>query len=419
MPGTGKSTLLIFIIQLLIVLNKRILFSCYTHTAVDNVMCKLIQCNTMRHKLMRIGNINQIHTDLHHITLQQNQTASNDSAMSYSSVSELCELMSNTPLVGVTCLGINNIVLQHSRYDVCIIDEASQITHSITLGPLLYADKFVLVGDHQQLSPLIKSFHAKLHGADTSLLHLLADKHPGCVNKLTQQYRMNNDIVLLCNTLVYQHQLLCGNDDVAAARLQYKQCSTLMDRHQWISNALDIQSGVVWLNTQHIHPIPHHIDNKHKSNTSMINLTEAKLITILVHTLVSNGIECSDIGIISPYRQQLSVVRHQLQLQSTQYSSIECDTVDRYQGRDKDIIIISFVHRQHMTDNPDQPFSHNELMNDIKRINVAITRSKKKLLLIGNVHVVQHSPVFNRLIQLLGEQNWIQQLPKDAHLTEL
>src|SRR6188768_1561157 len=97
----------------------------------------------------------------------------------------------------------NSAVFFRRKFDVCIVDEASQITLPTCLGPLRYADKFVLIGDHYQLAPLVRSYHARKEGFDVSLFSRLCDAHPEAVANLAMQYRMNEDIMALSNELVY------------------------------------------------------------------------------------------------------------------------------------------------------------------------------------------------------------------------
>lgn len=104
-------------------------------------------------------------------------------------------------------------------FDYCIVDEASQITLPTCLGPLRYADKFVLVGDHFQLPPLVRSKAARKGGLDVSLFRRLSDAHPHSVVDLTFQYRMNEDIMLLSNKLIYGGRLQCGSEAVAKQSL--------------------------------------------------------------------------------------------------------------------------------------------------------------------------------------------------------
>jgi DNA replication ATP-dependent helicase Dna2 len=110
-------------------------------------------------------------------------------------------------------------IFAHHNFDYCIVDEASQLTLPVCIGPLRFADKFILVGDHFQLPPLVRDSRARDGGYDVSLFKRLSEAHPESLIHLAHQYRMNSDIMLISNELIYSHRLRCGNIQVAQARL--------------------------------------------------------------------------------------------------------------------------------------------------------------------------------------------------------
>jgi DNA replication ATP-dependent helicase Dna2 len=118
------------------------------------------------------------------------------------------------------------------------VDEASQITLPVCLGPLRYADRFVLVGDHYQLPPLVRNVEAQKGGLDVSLFKLLSESQPQAMTILEHQYRMNEDIMLLSNTLVYDGMLKCGNMDVARRILQIPDQRGMMAAKPWVRDIL-------------------------------------------------------------------------------------------------------------------------------------------------------------------------------------
>ena len=122
-------------------------------------------------------------------------------------------------MVATTCLGVNHAVFNERTFDYCIVDEASQITLPVCLGPIRTAKTFVLVGDHNQLPPLVQNVEARKGGLDISLFKLLSDKHPQSVVNLEHQYRMCEEIMTLSNTLIYDGLLKCGNQAVAKRAL--------------------------------------------------------------------------------------------------------------------------------------------------------------------------------------------------------
>ena len=123
------------------------------------------------------------------------------------------------PVVATTCLTINHPLFSRRVFDYCIVDEASQITLPVCLGPIRMSQKFVLVGDHYQLPPLVQNKEALEGGLDISLFKLLCEAHPQAVVSLEHQYRMCAEVMLLSNTLIYSGRLKCGTSSVASRRL--------------------------------------------------------------------------------------------------------------------------------------------------------------------------------------------------------
>jgi len=125
----------------------------------------------------------------------------------------------------------SSALFSRRRFDYCIVDEASQITLPTSLGPLRFADKFILVGDHFQLPPLVRCRPAKKAGLEVSLFRLLSEKHGELVVNLTHQYRMNEDIMHLSNTLIYKGKLVCGSEEVAKRCLEIPSYRFIDDIH--------------------------------------------------------------------------------------------------------------------------------------------------------------------------------------------
>ena len=267
-----------------------------------------------------------------------------DGCMFEHTAASLADLYSSTMVVATTCMGTKHDLFRKRRFDYCIVDEASQISQSMCLGPLCCADVFVLVGDHYQLPPLVRSAGAQDKGMSISLFKRLSEAHSQAVHQMCSQYRMNESIMKLSSELVYGGQLRCGTPEIASSILQLPSwsCSTsgTDSRSAWIEDALAPTSPVVFLDTDTISAA------EHRSADALHNGTEAAIVAELVGRLVELGISdqllADMVGIISPYRSQLRVIKaalqRQLQLQgdaSSQADRVEVNTVDRYQGRDK------------------------------------------------------------------------------------
>jgi DNA replication ATP-dependent helicase Dna2 len=140
--------------------------------------------------------------------------------------------------MSVLIVANSSFIFNKRNFDYCIVDEASQITLPVCLGPLRYADRFVLVGDHYQLPPLVRNSEALKGGLDVSLFKLLSETHPQGLTLLKHQYRMNEDIMLLSNSLVYDGLLKCGNESVANRVLQIPYRNQLASEKPWVKDIL-------------------------------------------------------------------------------------------------------------------------------------------------------------------------------------
>eukprot|EP00743_Colponemidia_sp_Colp-15_P012283 GILK01013922.1.p1 GENE.GILK01013922.1~~GILK01013922.1.p1 ORF type:complete len:1022 (+),score=198.66 GILK01013922.1:3-3068(+) len=394
MPGTGKTTTVAFVIRTLVALGYSVLLTSYTHSAVDNILLKLLApqqhgVSEMVEKCLRLGRSNQVHESVRACCVPTDLT----------STDQLQRFIRGKQVVATTCLGIKDPLLSRMRFDYCIVDEASQITQPVCLGPLRFAERFVLVGDHYQLPPLVRNLEAKEAGLDVSLFRCLCEAHPEAIVSLENQYRMNADIMLLSNTLVYSEKLRCGTAAVASASLILPRFDVMHDLSTtWIRDVLQPSRTVAFLATDNV-PAP-----ESSNGQGVMNRVEVQIVVQLIQSLIQGGIEEAQIGVISPYREQLKLFKTAL----TDLSGVELLTVDKSQGRDKDCILISLVKcndRQSVGD----------LLKDWRRLNVAFTRAKKKLIIVGSESTLSSSPLFSSFLDLVRAKNWIYSLPPNAH----
>ncbi|NXW61694.1 DNA2 nuclease, partial [Eurystomus gularis] len=160
------------------------------------------------------------------------------------------------PVVATSCMGVNHPIFAQKQFDFCIVDEASQISQLICLGPLFCSKRFVLVGDHQQLPPLVLNSEARDLGMSESLFKRL-EQNQNAVVQLTVQYRMNSKIMSLSNTLVYEGKLECGSEKVSNATVNLpnlrKLKLELADASKtWLKEVLDPDTPVCFLNTEKV-----------------------------------------------------------------------------------------------------------------------------------------------------------------------
>jgi len=220
MPGTGKTTTIAHIIRALVSQNKSVLLTSYTHTAVDNILLKIKDDDI---KILRLGVPSKIHRDIQEC-VETEKTV-------YKDFDDVRKALHEPQVVATTCLKISHAIFQERIFDYCIVDEASQITLPVCIGPLRMAKTFVLVGDHFQLPPLVKNPEAKVGGLDVSLFKLLSETHPDSVVTLEHQYRMCEEIMTISNTLIYDGRLKCGTEAVAQKSLKVEDYGALKTLH--------------------------------------------------------------------------------------------------------------------------------------------------------------------------------------------
>ncbi|KAI5242265.1 hypothetical protein E4T43_04977 [Aureobasidium subglaciale] len=412
MPGTGKTTTIAHIIRALVARGKSVLLTSYTHTAVDNILLKLRDSGA---SILRLGTLAKIHPEV--------QEFAHLAATPKHSMEELEDTYMKPQVVATTCLGVNHQLFQRRAFDYCIVDEASQITLPVCLGPIRMAKTFILVGDHYQLPPLVQNREAQEGGLDISLFKLLSDRHPVSVVNLEHQYRMCEEVQLLSKTLIYSGRLKCGNEAVADRTLKVPTPDGLMKYHSepsgsrsidrnlclgpsqghcWISDILFPSHKVVFANTDTLCPVP----KETAVGSRIVNATEAQLLVQLVLSLIAQGISPAEIGVIAFYRSQLALLR-QLLKPHPEASGVEMHTADKFQGRDKEVVFISCV-RSNDTGNV------GDLLKDWRRINVAFTRARSKMVVLGSKETLSHNELLEKFLKLVESKGWIYNLPKLA-----
>lgn len=399
MPGAGKSTTIACLVRALVAMGKSVLLTSYTHSAVDTILLKLL--NFGFDKFLRVGQTTQLHQKIRPYSVYEGTKG-------FTSTHQLREFYNSKNVVATTCLGINHPIFMHKTFDYCIVDEASQITQPVCLGPIRYANVFVLVGDHNQLPPLVQSAEARKNGLDVSLFLALSELHPKAVVTLDHQYRMNKDIMVLTNELVYGRRMRCGNEVVADARLNLPFYQSLCETEEdpasiELLSIINPAQPVVFVNTEEANL------TEFKSAAYIVNKGEAVFVKRIVELLLRCGLHHRDLGVVSPYRHQLKVIREEISsVSSVSEGFIEVDTIDKYQGKDRSCIIVSLVRSNNQSEVGD-------LLKDWRRINVAITRAKTKLILIGCRKTIIASEIFKKLINIIDTRKWsINMTPPDT-----
>lgn len=298
------------------------------------------------------------------------------------------DLFDQARVVACTLIGSNYHVLEHKHFSTLFIDEAAQALEPACWAAILKCDRVVLSGDYQQLPPTIKCLECARGGLDQTLMQKVAKRKPECVSLLTMQYRMHKDIMNFSSKWFYHNQL------TAAPEVADRQISPLDTPLMWIDTS-QCQFG-----------------EKESRTLSRTNADEARL---LIHTLrdyvemigmerIQN--ERVDFGIISPYRAQVRLIRKLLKWQKFFRSlrhQISVNSVDGFQGQERDVIIISMVR-----DNENGTIG---FLRDLRRMNVAITRARMKLIILGNAETLSKHRFYEQLIEYVKEHGDFVTLP--------
>lgn len=257
-----------------------------------------------------------------------------------------------------------------------------------------------------------------------SMLKRLAEKHPDSVAQLTYQYRMHEDICQLSNDIVYEGKLKCANDSVAKRQLtlhgfpENLPCVVNQNSSAWLNQVIDPSSAVTFLDTDNIKdtlcgastdPI-HPLERSYGwlAGGSIVNDTEASIVRITVGGFIACGLEASSIGVICPFRAQLRLLEECSSLSTWKCAGLELSTIDRYQGRDKSVIILSFVRSN-------TKGKVGRLLEDFRRLNVAVTRAKCKLIMIGSYSTLYNgSDVLKPVLKRVKSNGRVLQLTENA-----
>ena len=276
--------------------------------------------------------------------------------------------------------------IARTKFNVVIVDEASQATIPSILIPLSKARRFILAGDHKQLPPTIIS--KKAHFLEKTLFEELIKKYPNKSSLLNVQYRMNNFLMKFPNSEFYNGNLKSDSsvDDINLDEIiDLEELSRLKesDVEKQLHNNL---KPLLFIDTSNLK----NNEEKHlKDSKSIINQSEADIATSIAKFYLGTGINPKDIGIISPYADQVNLIQDKI--------PIEVKSVDGFQGREKEIIIISTVRSNK---NKDIGF-----LKDLRRLNVAITRAKRKLIVIGNKNTLKGNSTYSKLIKFCAKND--------------
>lgn len=294
------------------------------------------------------------------------------------------DLLQNSQVICATLVGSSHPVLRGRSYKTAFIDEAGQALEPACWIPALRTERLILAGDHQQLPPTIKSNEAARAGLAKTLFEKGIAKHPGKSAMLEVQYRMHEDIMKFSSTYFY-HDRLVAHESVRHHLLRPDHLPV-----EFIDTA-----GCGYQEKQD------------PETLSRWNEEEGELLIRLAEKLVEDiGVEewltqQFTFAIITPYRAQVDYLRKLAEgsaILEQLHPLFTINTVDAFQGQERDVIAISFVRSN---DKSEVGF-----LGDIRRTNVAMTRARKKLLLVGDSATLGSHPFYESLIEFVQGKNY-------------
>ena len=404
-PGTGKTTTLVEAIYETLRRENQVLVCAQSNMAVDWISEKLVDRGI---NVLRIGNPTKVNDKMLSFTYERRFESHPDYLQLWAIRKSIRQLRANRKrgdhsfhqklerlkeretelelrirnqlfrearVIASTLVGSANRLLDGMKFGTLFIDEAAQALEAACWIPMRRATRVILAGDHCQLPPTIKSVAAMKGGLDKTLMQRIVERKPEAVTLLKMQYRMNEAIMRFSSDWFYHGEV------EAAPMVKYR-------------GILDLDKAIEWKDTSG--------DTSHEQfvgdNFGRINKEEAQLTLLtLAEYFVRIGRqriidERIDVGIISPYRAQVQYLRHLIK--KTDFYKpfrkiIAVNTVDGFQGQERDIIVISMVRS-----NEEGQIG---FLRDLRRMNVAITRARMKLIILGDSATLTRHPFYRRL----------------------
>ena len=271
-------------------------------------------------------------------------------------------------------------ILKSAKFDFAVIDEATQSTEPSSLIAVLKAKRFIMAGDHKQLPPTILNEEAARGGLSKSLFERLLRLHGDRIRVMLEvQYRMNEEIASFPNKEFYEGKLQ------AYEQVKRQTLRDILPKSKLIDEEV---KPFLFIDTRGSDEFRERV---RRGSTSKGNVGEAKLVKDIAERLLSLSIAPEEIAIISPYDDQIALIRTMLRV-----DGLEIKTVDGFQGREKEVVIVSFVRSNKS--------GEIGFLRDLRRLNVSITRAKRKLVLIGDSTTLERNGCYKRLIESAKER---------------
>ena len=298
------------------------------------------------------------------------------------------EIFESARVVASMLVGSDNAVLKGRRFTTLYIDEAGQALEAACWIAIRKADRVIFAGDHCQLPPTVKSVEAERAGLSRSLMESVVDKCRSAVELLTVQYRMNETIMRFSSDWFYGGRLQAAEE---------VKCRGI----------LDFDSPVEWLDTSEMD-----FSEKYVSATGgRVNPDEGEFMLDSLEAYIKRigekrvEDENLDFAVISPYKAQVSWLRRNAKKRNVLRrlkGKIAINTIDGFQGQERDVVFISLVRS-----NDDGKIG---FLSDLRRMNVAMTRARMKLVIIGSAATLTRHPFYEKLFLSQKKENGVKKV---------
>ena len=417
-PGTGKTTTLVEAINETLMRENQVLICAQSNMAVDWICEKLVDRGI---NVLRIGNPTKVNDKMLGFTYERKFESHPDYSQLWAirkAIRDLrshrkgrdekyhqklehlkarateieirinSELLGEARVIASTLVGSANRLLEGQKFGTLFIDEAAQALEAACWIPMRHVTRVILAGDHCQLPPTIKSIAALKAGLGKTLMERIVENKPEVVTLLKIQYRMNDQIMRFSSEWFYHGQV------ESAPQIRYR-------------GILDYDTPIEWMETAPV--CNDNVDatiGEGRDGDSIINKDEAKItLARLEDYFTKIGKqkileEQIDVGVISPYRAQVQYMRRLIKKKEffKPYRHLICiNTIDGFQGQERDVILISLVRS-----NTDGQIG---FLNDLRRMNVAITRARMKLIIIGDKETLCRHPFYKKLWEYINKED--------------
>jgi DNA replication ATP-dependent helicase Dna2 len=342
-PGTGKTLMLAHLAKLLVKDGKRVFVTALTHRAIHNALNKIAKVDESI-PVCKIG-------EDRHATDLDTPNFLNFKSSRFGEIN-------GGYVIGATPFARQTKRLSGVEFDVVLFDEASQITLPLAIMGMLAGSKYVFIGDENQLPPV--TIFSEEEATQTSIFNFLAGQ--GNETMLNITYRLN-DMLTQWPSRNFYHNELRASENAAHRRLNLSPEPTKWDL------VLDPESPVVFLDLCH-------------QNSTVRSPMEAHVVLELIISLLTREVSPDEIGVVVPYRAQSRLIRSLLRRtleDSDVFNKIVVDTVERMQGQEREVILVSFT-----TASPKFAAQVADFLFSPNRLNVAVTRPRSKLILVGS-----------------------------------